>query len=81
MYAKIENGEIKFPPKHLKENGRYVANYNHHDEELLADGWIKVEESQPEEKDGFSLVCRYVAKNGKIVQEWEYVEITEEEEL
>lgn len=79
MFAKIENGYIKYPPKHLKENGRYVANYNHHDEDLIADGWLEVVQSEPEQRDGFSPVARYEERDGKIYQTWEYVEIEDEE--
>lgn len=79
MYAKLENGKITYPPKHLKEDGRYVANYNHHDEDLIADGWLEVVQSEPEKRDGFSPVARYEERDGKIYQTWEYVEIEYEE--
>lgn len=79
MYGKIENGQIKFPPKHLKENGRYVANYDHHDEDLIADGWLEVVKSEPEHIDGKTPVARYTEQGGKIIQSWEYVDVGEEE--
>ena len=79
MYAKLENGMLKYPPKHLKENGRYVANYNHHTQDLIADGYMFVEEVEPENREGYYPVARYTEQDGKIIQSWEYKEITEEE--
>lgn len=79
MYGKIENGRIKFPPKHLKENGRYVANYDHHDEALRADGWLELVTSEPEQREGFYPVEKYTEENGKIIQSWEYVESPEDD--
>ena len=81
MYAKLENGQIKFPPKHLKEAGRYIANYNHHDEALKEDGWLEVVESEPEQREGYYPICKYRQDGDKIIQEWDYVEDTEEEDL
>ena len=80
MYAKLENGRIIYPPKHLKEAGRYIANYNHHEEALQADGWLEVVESEPENREGFSPVARYEESNNKIIQSWDYVEATEGDE-
>ena len=74
MYAKIENGQIKYPPKHLKEAGRYIANYNNHDDALRADGWLELVESAPENREGYFPVARYEERGGKIYQTWEYVE-------
>ena len=81
MYAKLENGQIKFPPKHLKEAGRSIANYNHHDEALKEDGWLEVVENEPEQRAGYSPICRYRQDGDKIKKEWDYVEISEEEDL
>ena len=80
MYAKLENGQLKYPPKHLKEAGRYIANYNHHEEALQADGWLEVVQSEPEQRAGFSPVARYEESDGKIFQRWDYVETNEGEE-
>lgn len=81
MYGKIENGQIKFPPKHLKENGRYVANYDHHDEALKNDGWKEIVESPAEKRNGYYAVPKYIQDGDKIYKSWEYREITEDEEL
>ena len=80
MYAKLENGNIKYPPQHLKENGRYVANYNNHTEDLIADGWLEVVESEPEHKEGKAPVAKYKEKGGKIIQSWEYIDEEQYEE-
>lgn len=79
MYAKIENGNIKYPPQHLKENGRYIANYNHHDEAIKEDGWLEVVESEPEHREGKVPMARYEERDGKIYQSWDYVDVGEEE--
>lgn len=79
MFAKIENGYIIYPPKHLKENGRYVANYNKHIDDLIADGWLEVIETTPEQREGYYPVAKYEEKDGKIYQTWEYFEANEEE--
>ena len=80
MYAKLENGMLNYPPKHLHKDGRYVANYNHHTQDLIADGYLEVVEAeQPEAKEGFYTSFRYEERDGKIIQSWEYKEITEED--
>lgn len=81
MYAKLENGNIQYPPQHLKENGRYIANYNHHEEALKEDGWLEVVESEPEQREGFVPVAKYKKVKGKIVQSWDYVEENSGEDL
>lgn len=80
MYVKLKNGSLIYPPKFLKENGRYIANYNHYTKKLLEDGWLElVEAEQPEAKEGFYTSFRYEERDGKIYQIWEYKEITEED--
>ena len=79
MYAKLEDGHIKYPPQHLKEESRYIANYNNHEEALKEDGWLEVVESQPEQRDGYYPIAHYEERDGKIIQSWEYVEVTDED--
>lgn len=78
MYAKLINGNIQYPPQHLKENGRYVANYNNHKEDLIADGWLELVETNPERRDGYTPLARYEERFGKIYQTWDYVEAGED---
>ena len=80
MFAKIENGVLKYPPKHLNENGRYVANYNHHTQDLIADGWMEVITSEPEQREGFNPIPRYEEIDGCIYQTWDYVEAVNNQE-
>ena len=72
MYGKIENGQIKYPPKHLQEDGRYVANYDQHTEDLIADGWLEIIENEPEIREGYNAVPQYEKRKGKIYQTWTY---------
>ena len=80
MYAKIINEKIVFPPKHLKEKGRFIANYMNHEEALKADGWLEIIfEKQPEQREGFKTIMKYTERDGKIYQTWEYTEKTEDD--
>ena len=79
MFAKLKDGNIKYPPQHLKEDGRYIANYNHHEEALREDGWLELVESEPTQKEGKVPVAKYKEKGGKIIQSWTYVDVGDEE--
>lgn len=80
MYGKIVCGALRVPlnyPSYIELDGMKV--YNPTEEQLLAAGYLPIEEKEPEEKAGKVAVPAYkVSKDGtKIVQSWSYVKAPE----
>lgn len=80
-YGKIKCGTLRVPmnyPGYIVVDG--VKVYNPTDEQLIAAGYLPiVETDKPEEREGYCLVAKYAQDGDKIVQSWEYVEVTNEE--
>lgn len=76
-YGKIVCGALRVPqnyPDYIVVNGKKY--YKPSEKILLAAGYLPVEETNPEEREGKVAVAKYaVSKDGtKIVQSWEYVD-------
>ena len=82
MYGKLINGNLQFPPKHLKENGRYIANYDNHDEALTEDGYKPLEYAEMgKDKRGYYQAEVYTELADRITVTYEYREVTEDDDL
>lgn len=82
MYAKLENGVLKCPPKKVRYNGRTV--FNPTDEMLVELGYYPVVYTDmPQEMQDTYFVSHWEQIGSEIVQKWEeekipIVEETEE---
>jgi hypothetical protein len=78
LYLYINETYIKKPTNPLKVDG--VSYSNPTDETLLSLGYLPlVEEEKPTEKDGYWVSPKYHKETDKIVNEWQYVEVVEDE--
>lgn len=80
-YAKIVCGAVRVPqnyPCSIELDGRTIVNPT--DEEYLAAGYLPLEESEPEVREGKVAVASYEldAAANKIVQVWNYTDAPEE---
>jgi len=80
-YGKIICGALRVPqnyPCSIELNGRVI--YNPTEDQYLAAGYLPIEESEPEEREGKIAVDSYAVSNDgtKIVQTWTYVDEPEE---
>ena len=76
-FGKIINGVLYVPqnyPGSIEVEGKTV--HNPTQEELLVAGYLPIEETQPEERDGMVAVATYAVNKAKtkIVQSWVYSE-------
>lgn len=75
MYAKIENGVLRFAPSCLQHNGKTVINPG--EEMLLALGYLPVQYNDaPAVDDGYRAELHWERTDTAIVQTWEVVEDT-----
>lgn len=80
MYGKLVDGNLQYPPKHLKENGRYIANYDNHDQALIEDGYKVIEYSKKKkDKEGYYQAEIYEELTDKIKVSYEYREVAEDD--
>lgn len=78
LYLYVNENYIKKPTNPLKVNG--VSYSNPTDETLLSLGYLPLEEfEKPENKEGYWVVPKYRKESDKIVKEWQYVEVVENE--
>lgn len=78
MYLYVNETYIKKPTNPLKVNG--VSYSNPTDETLLSLGYLPLEElKKPADKEGYWISPRYRKETEKIVNEWQYVEVSEDE--
>jgi hypothetical protein len=74
----INEDYIKKPTNPLKIDG--VSYSNPSDETLLTLGYLPLETLEKlEEKEGYIVIPKYVKKTDKIVNEWKYYEVLENE--
>lgn len=75
-YGKIDNGTLKRFTKHYiaTDNGGVIINPS--EAHLRANGWLPIEQTIPEEREGYYPVCSWVVKgrgsNKHIESEWSY---------
>lgn len=75
MYAKLENGMLKYAPKCLQHNGKTVINPG--EEMLLTLGYLPVQYNDPPAvDDGYRAEPHWKQTDTAIVQTWEVVEDT-----
>lgn len=78
LYMFINEDYIKKPTNPLKIDG--VSYSNPSDETLLTLGYLPLETLEKlEEKEGYIVIPKYVKKTDKIVNEWKYYEVLENE--
>ena len=78
LYLYVNETYIKKPTNPIKVDG--VSYSNPTDETLLALGYLPlVEEENPADKEGYWVAPKYVKLSDKIVNEWQYVEVVEDE--
>ena len=78
LYLYVNETYIKKPTNPIKVDG--VSYSNPTDETLLSLGYLPLEELvKPEEKEGYWVAPKYVKLYDKIVNEWKYVEVVEDE--
>lgn len=70
---------IKKPANPLKVNG--VSYSNPTDKTLLSLGYLPLEETECNlpEKEGYWISPKYIKESDKIVKEWQYIEVVEDE--
>lgn len=79
LYLYVNENYIKKPTNPLKVNG--VSYSNPTDETLLSLGYLPLEELECDlpEKEGYWITPKYKKLSDKIVKEWKYVEVVEDE--
>jgi hypothetical protein len=78
LYLYVNENYIKKPTNPLKVDG--VSYSNPTDETLLSLGYLPLEENEAlPEKEGYWVVPKYRKESDKIVKEWQYVEVVEDE--
>lgn len=68
MFAKIENGQIKYAPRSIVLDGMRIVNPTV--EQYAAQGWLPMETAEIPREDGKTATATYSEKDGKIVQSW-----------
>ena len=82
-YGKIVCGALQVPqnyPCSIVLNGKTI--HNPTEEQYIAAGYLPIEESEPEEREGMEAVAYYdLNESGtRIIQHWEYYEIPQDVE-
>lgn len=78
-YGKIICGALQVPqnyPCSIELEGKTI--HNPTEEQYLAAGYLPIEESEPEEREGKVAIASYEVVGDKIVQTWEYFDEPEE---
>ncbi len=80
-YGKIVCGALQVPqnyPCSIELDGKTI--HNPTEEQLTAAGYLPIEESEPEERDGKVPLASYKVNKAKtkIVQSWSYIDEPEE---
>ncbi len=81
-YGKIICGALRVPqhyPCSIELDGQII--HNPTEEQLLAAGYLPIEETEPEEREGKVAIATYKVNKAKtkIVQSWTYVDAPEEQ--
>lgn len=77
MRAKLIDGALVYAPRKIQTeiDGKPYTTYNPKDEQLAAQGWLNVVETEhPEPPIGYEYRPTYAEVAGEIVQSWELVE-------
>lgn len=78
LYLYVNETYIKKQTNPVKVNG--ISYSNPTDETLLELGYLPLEELEPPvEKEGYWVSPKYIKESNKIVNVWQYVEVTEDE--
>lgn len=78
LYLYVNETYIKKPTNPIKVDG--VSYSNPTDETLLKLGYLPLEEFEKQDKkDGYWVIPKYRKETDKIVNEWQYVEVVENE--
>lgn len=80
MLAKFIDGQIRFAGGKVIHNGDEVI-VNPREEDFIRIGYKEVEHRRKKEKEGYYQVAEYTEEEDKIVANYHYEEITEEEEV
>ena len=78
-YAKLINNYPSYAPRRMRIGDAWV--YNPTGEQLLAEGYLPVSETEPPETDALHYAePHWTEQNNQIVQTWEVVEISASDE-
>ena len=79
LYLFVNETYIKKPTNPIKVDGKAYSNPT--DETLLSLGYLPLEETECNlpEKEGYWVAPKYRKESDKIVNEWQYVEVVEDE--
>lgn len=68
MYAKLENGQLRYAPRSIVLNGMRIVNPSA--EQYAAKGWLPLILTDIPPEDGKTATATYEEQDGKIVQSW-----------
>ena len=74
MYAKIENGQLKYAPRNIILNGMRIVNPSA--EQYAKDGWLPLESTAIPSDGNKTATATYLEQDGKIVQSWTLSDIS-----
>ena len=80
MLAKLIDGQIRFAGGKVIHNGNEVI-VNPRDEDFIRIGYKPVEEHRLKEKEGYYQVPEYTEEEDKIIVNYHYEEIPDEQEI
>ena len=76
-YARLDRGNFEYAPNIIYVGNKQIINATA--EQYASLGWLPiVKTDMPEAEEGFYYTPVYTEENGKIVQQWEKVEIPNE---
>ena len=79
-YAKLVKNYLSYAPRKLRVEETWV--YNPTEQQLFADGYLPVIETEPPEvEDGYYAAPHWTEQNGNIVQSWTVEEIPYDDTL
>ena len=68
MYAKLENGQLRYAPRVIVLNGMRIANPTA--DQYAVQGWLPLETTEMPTEAGKTATATYSEQEGKIVQSW-----------
>lgn len=74
MYAKIENGQLKYAPRNIILNGMRIVNPSA--EQYAKEGWLPLELTAVPSDGNKTATATYLEQDGKIVQSWTLSDIS-----
>lgn len=73
-YARLDRGNFEYAPNIIYIGDKQIINASA--DEYASLGWLPIVKSEmPENGDGYYFTPAYIEADGKIIQQWEKVEI------